>query len=129
MPAASSLKGLTGLRTPSLQLTVAPLRQVVHVLKQFWPRHHTWCRVGCHKVGASALGKGANFLAHVNTHSGKLVLQLHAVLQVLSKASLLALRALNKGCLRPPALKLTMAPLRQVVHVLKQLWPSHDTRC
>merc|ERR1719183_2648272 len=119
---------LTRCGPPSLQLTIAPLRQIVHVLKQFWPCHHTGCRIWCHKVGASALGESANLLAHINTHTSELVLHLHAVSKVLSNTSLLALCTLHKRCLLCPRLQLTMSPLGQVVHVLEQFWPSHHTR-
>merc|ERR1719183_2538969 len=120
---------LTRCGPPSLQLTMAPLRQIVHVLKQFWPCHHTGCRIWCHKVGASALGESANLLAHIDTDASKLILKLSAVLQVFGKASLLALGALHKRGLLIPCLNLTMPPLRQVVHVLKKLRPSHHTGC
>merc|ERR1719310_1359500 len=125
---------------PRLQLTMAPLRQVVHVLKQFWPGHHTWCRIWRSKVWASAFRISANFLAHVDANSCELVLDLRAVSEVLNKASLLILRTLqvkacegNLGsflqlrCLLRPRLQFTVAPFRQVVHVLKQLWPGHHS--
>jgi len=120
---------LGSLAIPSLELAMTPLGQVVHVLEQFWPSHDTRRGVWSNKVWASALREGADLFAHVDAHSGKLILHMHAVLQVLNKASLFALGALNLqlGCLLCPSLELTMAPLRQVVQVLEQLWPSHDT--
>merc|ERR1719454_1212185 len=74
------------LRPPSLELTVAPFRQVVHVLKQFRPSHDTWCCVWSHKVRASAFWESSNLLAHVDANTSKLVLKLRSMLQVLSHA-------------------------------------------
>merc|ERR1740130_464516 len=108
---------------------MSPLRQVVHVLEQFWPSHDTWCGICGDEIRASAFWECTDLLAHVHTDTGKLVLELRAVLQVLRNASLLGLCALDERCLLCPTLQLTMSPLRQVIHMLEQLWPSHDTWC
>merc|ERR1719310_671376 len=79
---------------PRLQLTMSPLRQVVHVLEQLWPSHHAWSRVWRYEVRASAFGVGADLLAHVYADSSELVLNLHAVGKVLCEASLFVLRTL-----------------------------------
>merc|ERR1719198_2701214 len=80
---------------PCFQLAVAPLRQIVHVLKQLRPCHDAWCRIWGNKVWASALGESTNLLAHVNTDTSKLVLHLHAMAEILCKAGLLALSTLR----------------------------------
>mmetsp|Transcript_133191 Transcript_133191/g.426067 ORF Transcript_133191/g.426067 Transcript_133191/m.426067 type:complete len:249 (+) Transcript_133191:190-936(+) len=65
---------------PDLQLVLAPTYQVVHVLQQLIPSHHAWCLVRLHEVRAlSALGVGADLLAHVLADARKLVLKLGTV--------------------------------------------------
>merc|ERR1740117_1459794 len=75
---------------PVLQQAAAPLAQVVHVLIELWPGHHTWGRIWCHVVGALALRSGADLLAHVLAKACKLVLQLNAMLDVFAEAGLVA---------------------------------------
>merc|ERR1719380_363974 len=106
--------------SPRLQLTMAPLRQVVHVLEKLWPSHHAWGRVRGHEVGAGTFWVRTHFLAHVHANTGQLVLHLHAVTEVLSEASFFVLRTLpmntgerylgtllQLGCLLRPCLELT----------------------
>merc|ERR1719393_36907 len=80
---------------PSLQFPVAPLRQVVHVLKQLGPGHHARSRVWRYEVRASALGMGADLLAHVHANTSKLVLKLRTVLQVSCHACRIGARRLS----------------------------------
>jgi len=77
---------------PGLQLLMAPIRQVVHVLQKLFPGHHAWGRVGGDEVWAArALWVGAHLLAHVLADARKLVLQRHPMLEVLRSARLAAL--------------------------------------
>merc|ERR1719401_3112213 len=80
---------------PCLQLTMAPLRQIVHVLQELRPSHHTWCRIWRHEVRASALRECANFFAHVYADPSELVLYLHTMGNIKSQARLLRLRTLH----------------------------------
>merc|ERR1719453_2461942 len=70
---------------PGLELAVAPFRQVVHVIEQLLPCHHAWSRIWCHEVWASALRIGSDLFAHGLAVARKLVLKLHAVLEVCCK--------------------------------------------
>jgi len=81
---------------PGLQLLMAPIRQVVHVLQKLFPGHHARGRVGGHEVWAArALRVGAHLLAHVLADARELVLQRYPVLKVLSGARLAALDGLH----------------------------------
>merc|ERR1719168_514110 len=67
---------------PSLQLTMAPFRQIVHVLEKLGPSHHTRCGIGLHEIRASALRVSTDFFAHVHTYSCELVLKLASMLEI-----------------------------------------------
>merc|ERR1719468_139108 len=117
------------LRAPALQLVLTPCNQIVHVFKQLLPSHHTRSVVRLDELGAlRALGVRANLLAHVLANLRQLVLQLHAVGQILAGA-----RALRGGALLElrrlsmPVLDLVLAPCDEVVHVLEQLLPGHHS--
>jgi len=106
------------------------------VLQELIPSHHTWCRVGCDKSWAlSTLGVCADFFAHVLADACKLVLECDTCLGVccntrlfVSRCNGLGVVCLEElGCLGMPAFDLALAPLHQIVHVLKELIPCHDT--
>jgi len=122
---------------PALDHVVAPVREVVHVLQELIPSHHAWRRVGLDEVGAvGALRVSAHLLTHVLAGAREHVLQLGAVLEVLRGARLAVLGDLRtlrieghrllerRGPLLPP-LNHVVAPVREVVHVLQKLIPSH----
>jgi len=132
-----SLLELRGLLAPPLELVPAPINKVVHVLQELIPRHHAWRRVGLDEVGAvGALRVSAHLLTHVLAGAREHVLQLGAVLEVLRGARVAVLRDLRvlrieghrllerRGPLLPP-LNHVVAPVREVVHVLQKLIPSH----
>merc|ERR1719261_1633454 len=84
------------LLSPCLELLMAPVREVVHVLKELLPGHDPWRGVGGHEVWATAaLRVGADLLAHVLADRSELVLELRAAPQVLRGARLLAARVLH----------------------------------
>merc|ERR1719389_1262012 len=121
---------------PRLELTMAPLGEVVHVLEELVPGHDTWSGIWRHEARARALGVGTDLLAHVLASTGELVLDLRTALLLLCNASLLLALCqrhvlntlLDQGLGRcSPGLELTVAPLGEVVHVLEELVPSHDT--
>merc|ERR1719168_178502 len=81
---AGSFLQLRCLLCPSLQLTMAPFRQIVHVLEKLGPSHYAGCGVGLHEIRASALRVSTNLFAHVHAHSSELVLKLTSMLEILS---------------------------------------------
>merc|ERR1740121_2675421 len=99
-----------GLGLPALDGFLAPLHEVVHVLQELLPRHDSRRGVRRDEVGAlSALGVGADLLAHLLADGRELVLKLRTVLEVLSGARCLAVSYLSgtlleDGCLGLPAL-------------------------
>jgi len=107
------------------------------VLQELIPRHHAWRRVRLDEVGATrALRVSTNLLAHVFTDARELVLHLSPVLEVLCGARLAVLgdlrvlrieghRLLERRGPLLPALDHVVAPVREVVHVLQELIPSH----
>merc|ERR1719183_159190 len=118
---------LASLLRPRLDLTVAPLGEVVHVGQEFLPGHDAWSRIWSDECWAlAALWVCADLLAHVLADAGKLVLQLGTAGEVLGHAGLLGGLGLQGGCLLGPRLDLTVAPLGEVVHVRQELLPGHD---
>merc|ERR1719281_2350710 len=84
------------LLSPRLELFMAPIRKIVHVLQKFLPSHDTWRGVGGHEVwAAAALRVGADLFAHVLANSSEFVLELSAAPQVLRGARFLAARVLH----------------------------------
>jgi len=98
------------------------------VLKELIPSHDARSRVrGDESWALGALWVCSDLLAHVLADACEPVLDAGTVLEVVRQAR--ALLGLDEfGGLAPPALDLTLAPLNQVVHVLKELIPSHDAR-
>merc|ERR1719422_1094872 len=115
------------LDAPTLQLVLAPGNQIVHVRKQLFPCHDSWSRIWLHEIRAlRTLGISSNLLAHGLTDASKLVLELHAVLQLLCNASLFGDSALLCNCRQhvmfahlqsrsflAPRLQLVLAPSNQ----------------
>merc|ERR1719384_3036768 len=133
---ASFLEG-NCLLAPALQLVAAPSHEIVHVLEQLAPGHHTWGRVWLDEVWAlRTLWVGIDLLTHVLADRRHLVLKHRAKLQILRHACLLVCRLpkhrqdhvlalLQCNRLIAPALQLVMAPCHEIVHVLEQLAPGH----
>jgi len=62
---------------------MAPIREVVHVLKELLPCHHPWCGIGRHKACTlGAIRVLSNLLAHLLTETCKLVLHLCTTLEI-----------------------------------------------
>merc|ERR1712232_446436 len=111
---------------PGFDLPVAPLREVVHVLEELLPGHHSWSRIRSDEIwAATAQWVCSKLLAHVLAKARKLVLHLGADFNLV----LLARLHLHKSTgLRMPALDGVCTPVDQIVHVLQELIPGHDTR-
>jgi len=78
------------LRVPALELILAPIDQVVHVLEQLRPSHDAWGGVWRGEALAlRALGIRTNLLAHLLTDASELGLDLHAIAHIGCHASLL----------------------------------------
>merc|ERR1719499_1693101 len=71
------------LLVPALELILAPIDQVVHVLEQLCPCHDAWGGIWRDEIFAlRAVGICTDLLAHLFADASKLGLELHAMLQV-----------------------------------------------
>merc|ERR1719277_2399930 len=109
---------------------------IIHVSQELIPCHHSRCLVGGVSVSwaCALLGVSAKLLAHVDANVMEFVLNCDAVLQIFRHACLADLCNAHCPCLAlqrchaPPTLDGRMSIAGNIVHVLEQLVPSHDTR-